>query len=266
MTLHSGLRNLHDMLVPVIPPPIMLWAEEKYLLRFGEPEIGLLELLCWPDREAIDIGGNEGCYSLVLRKYAQSVTAFEPIPWMADELIRKFGASIIVRKIALSSSPGKAILHIPLLDGKIVTSLATLSQTPFTGKLTKHDIVVKTARLDDVYDGDVGFIKIDVEGHEEAVLEGARSTLARNRPRMLIEIEERHAPGAFARIVRFFAGQDYQGYFLYQGRLRPISQFDHTAMQHAEDIARGGIYINNFIFLPEEDAPEVVARASRLVS
>src|SRR5271170_7723476 len=195
MTLHSGLRNLHDILVPVIPPPIMLWAEERYLLRFGEPEIGLLEFLCLPDREALDIGGNEGCYSLVLRKYAQSVITFEPIPWMANELIRKFGTSIVVHEIALSSSPGKAILHIPLIDGKAVTALATLSQTPFTAKLTKRDVVVKAARLDDVYDGDVGFIKIDVEGHEEAVLEGARSTVARNRPRMLIEIEERHAPG-----------------------------------------------------------------------
>ena len=121
MTLHSGLRNLHDILVPVIPPPIMLWAEERYLLRFGEPEIGLLEFLCLPDREALDIGGNEGCYSLVLRKYAQSVITFEPIPWMANELIRKFGTSIVVHEIALSSSPGKAILHIPLIDGKAVT-------------------------------------------------------------------------------------------------------------------------------------------------
>ncbi len=263
MTLHSGLRNLHEILMPVIPPPIMLWAEERYLLIFGEPEIGLLEFLCWSDRDALDIGGNEGCYSLFLRKYARFVITFEPIPWMADELIRKFGASIIVRDLALSSSAGNAVLHIPLIDGKAATALSSLSQTPLTSNMAKRDIVVKTARLDDVYNGDVGFIKIDVEGHEEAVLEGARSTIACNRPRMLIEIEERHAPGALARIVGFFTDREYQGYFLDHGRLRPLSQFNHAVMQQPEDITRGGTYINNFIFLPEEDADEVVSRTEQ---
>jgi FkbM family methyltransferase len=263
MMLHSGLRNLHNMLEPVIPPPIMRWAEERYLLRFGEPEIGLLEFLCQPARDALDIGGNEGCYSLVLRKYARFVVAFEPIPWMAGELRRKFGVNISVHDIALSSSAGTAILHIPIIDGKLESALATLSETPFTRQLAKHSIVVNTARLDDVYGGDVGFIKIDVEGHEEAVLEGACSTIARNRPRLLIEIEERHAPGALARIVQFFTDREYLGYFFDRGRLRPLSHFDHSVMQRPEaTVGVGAVYINNFIFLPAEDAGQVVSRIS----
>ena len=47
-------------------------------------------------------------------------------------------------------------------------------------------------RLDDLALGDVGFVKIDVEGHELAVLRGAAETLQRNRPPLLVEAEERH--------------------------------------------------------------------------
>ena len=38
----------------------------------------------------------------------------------------------------------------------------------------------------------VGFIKIDVEGHEHAVLEGATKTIKRNMPNLLVEMEEKH--------------------------------------------------------------------------
>jgi len=35
MTLHSGLRGLHDALIPMTPPPMMLGMEEKYLEDLG---------------------------------------------------------------------------------------------------------------------------------------------------------------------------------------------------------------------------------------
>jgi Methyltransferase FkbM domain len=44
------------------------------------------------------------------------------------------------------------------------------------------------SRLDDLIDGPVDFIKIDVEGMEMAVLEGAAGLVARNRPDIYIEV------------------------------------------------------------------------------
>ena len=211
----------------------------------------------------MDIGGNEGCYSLFLRKYARSVMVFEPIPWMADELARKFGDSIVVSDLALSSSNGFAWLHIPLIDKEPATALASLSRTPSTSAVATREIMVKTARLDDAYEGDAGFIKIDVEGHEESVLEGAQLTIRRNRPRLLIEIEERHAPGALRRIVRFFKLQHYQCYFLDRGRLHPAAEFDPDRLQRPRDIGGTRAYINNFIFLPDEEADALLSRIAR---
>jgi FkbM family methyltransferase len=236
----------------------MLWLEEKYLLTCGEQEIQLLSFLCQSDRDALDVGGNEGCFSIFLRKYAREVITFEPVPHLADGLMRKFGDSIDVRCLALSSSAGRSVLHIPEIDGKLATALSSLTTTPALRHARMRDIVVDTAPLDDVYDGDVGFIKIDVEGHEEAVLQGAHGTIAMNRPRMLIEIKERHAPGARSRIIRLLERQEYQCYFLHRDVVRPISQFDPIALQSEESLMCHGDYINNFIFLPGEEAGAIV--------
>ena len=56
-------------------------------------------------------------------------------------------------------------------------------------------------RLDDQHLDNVGLIKIDVEGHELAVLHGAADTLTRNRPAVVVEAEERHHPNAVAEIT-----------------------------------------------------------------
>ncbi len=191
-----------------------------------------------------------------MRKYARRVISFEPIPWMAKRLARKFGAGVTVREMALSSVDGTALLHIPILDGAPVTALSSLRADK---SAQGRDITVRTARLDDVYDGQVGLIKIDVEGHEEAVLDGAKQTIARCRPRFLIEMEERHAPGVRNRVAAFFADLGYAGFFLQSGTIRPIAVFDEETMQDPLRI-EGGAYINNFIFLPSEEISQVLDR------
>ena len=48
-------------------------------------------------------------------------------------------------------------------------------------------------RLDDIkIKNDIGFIKIDVEGHEKNVIQGGLDTIKKNKPVLLIEIEEKH--------------------------------------------------------------------------
>lgn len=43
-------------------------------------------------------------------------------------------------------------------------------------------------RLDDIYTGRVSFIKLDVEGHELQVLEGAKNVILENLPTILVEL------------------------------------------------------------------------------
>ncbi|SKA30103.1 methyltransferase, FkbM family [Enhydrobacter aerosaccus] len=243
-------------------------CEGVYFSQFGEIELRLVKHLCRPDQDSIDVGANIGTYLHAMKRHSRQVHAFEPIPWLAQLLSKKFGRRIIVENVALSSSAGTAVLHIPEIDGTLVTGLSTLSDR-FTEQTAHRDIVVETKPLDAVYRGTVGFIKIDVEGAEHNVLQGARRTIERCRPRVLVEAEERHAPGSIRLVESFFRQLGYRGYFVLRRRLQPIERFDPASMQRSEDIAdyRLGMprsrferYINNFLFLPGEVTSSTLAR------
>ncbi len=57
-------------------------------------------------------------------------------------------------------------------------------------------LTVPTVTLDSQDLGSVGFVKIDVEGHEPEVLAGAAGTLVHDRPIVLLEIEHQFHAGA----------------------------------------------------------------------
>lgn len=113
-------------------------------------------------------------------------------------------------------------------------------------------------RLGDYGLENVSFIKIDVEGHEEAVLAGALETIRANSPTLLIECEERHNPGGLARINETLSGLGYEGFFFDSRERKSIREFDRERDQNP-DVAmdklmgakihrRSARYINNFMF------------------
>jgi FkbM family methyltransferase len=253
----------------VLPWPMIAWCERLYFAQFGEIELRMVKHLCRPDQDSIDVGANVGTYLHAMKRHSERVYAFEPVPWLAQLLPKKFGRKVVVENVALSHETSTALLHIPVIDGTPVTGLSTLSDDLAAKAALCRDIAVETRPLDEVYSGNVGFIKIDVEGHEHSVLQGAQRTIERCRPRVLIEAEERHAPGSVRRIQAFFRRFGYRGYFVLHRRLAPIECFDPARMQRSEDIAdytlgvpraRFERYINNFLFLPREEPRTTLAR------
>jgi hypothetical protein len=150
--------------------------------------------------------------------------------------------------VALSDRDGSAELFMPEGRG---TGRATIAAT------TGHDIAtVKTRRLDSFEFTNVGFVKIDVEGHEEAVLRGAERTLKDTLPTLVIEIEERHNPGAIARIPKALADIGYaQSYFLSGEELLPLADFDVETHQLKIGSAIDPLYVNNFLFASKPVVP-----------
>ena len=63
---------------------------------------------------------------------------------------------------------------------------------------------METIRLDDLDLDDVGFIKIDVEGHELDLLAGARNFFSINRPACIIECREKNR----RQVEDYFCGLD----------------------------------------------------------
>jgi hypothetical protein len=121
-------------------------------------------------------------------------------------------------------------------------------------------------RLDDFKIENCSFIKIDVEGHEEAVLDGASALIAVQRPVLMIELNEDFNRGVVNRLAARYAALNYRGLFLSQGKLHQIAEFDPARHQNPDNLKPrhklppGREYINNFVFVPEEKAARIPAR------
>lgn len=270
------VREAKRALIAALPEPVRQWRDAQYYMRYGEVELHLVPFLCRPDRDFIDIGANDGCYVQAAKRYARTIHAFEPLPAMAQILARKFPRGVMIHQMALSRTAGTTILRIPRIDDVAVVGCATLSAEASLQYPGFSEIAVATDTLDHVYDGDAGFIKIDVEGHEEAVLEGGRQTIARCRPRLLIEIDDRLSPGGMPRIAAYFRTLDYRGFFVYRGALLPLERFDKSLMQRPEDLPdltatlkdreRFSAYIYNFLFLAREEPESLIADLSNCLA
>jgi len=257
----------------VLPESLLNWREAKFYGRYGEVELHLLKFLCRRDADAIDVGANDGSYVHYLRRHAHKVVAFEPMPVLASALRKKFpGGEVVIEQVALSDRADTVELHMPVVDGIVVTGCSTISIDASGTYPATQAINVSMDRLDTVYKGRAGFIKIDVEGHEQAVLDGALQTIRRCRPRVLVEIDDRLSPGGLARARTYFDSLGYTGHYVRKGKLEPISTFSVEEMQRPDRLPdltaplterkRFGAYIYNFIFLPAEEPTSTVQRIS----
>jgi FkbM family methyltransferase len=217
------------------------------LRRTLEPEVTRLNEMAG-DGRAIDIGANHGVYSYALARLGRPVDAFEPQPWCADTLRAWARGRVTVHQVGLSDTHGSFDLHLPVVGGVRSTGYATFGSV----EGAQEAIEVQVQRLDDFgFDG-VSFVKIDVEGHEEKVLRGAADTIARCRPTVLVEVEQRHLDGGtidtvFHEIVR----HGYTGRFLLDGSWHALEDFDVSRHQQARLAGdTTAPYINNFLFRP----------------
>lgn len=206
------------------------------------------------NKSFIDVGANVGAFSRYLKPYAKKVIAFEPIPQTADRL-RRFNRSICVHAVALSNRPGEMNIYIPHIEGRPILTRCSLNADANVGFDTQI-ISVPVNCLDHYNFTDVGAIKIDVEGHEMNVILGARSTILKYQPVLLIEIEERNHPGRSDEIVEFIRSLGYVCMYINTvGELRNFQEFDFTILQNPSNLPKpfqgsAGVYINNFVFLP----------------
>jgi FkbM family methyltransferase len=188
---------------------------------------------------AIDAGANAGIYSYWMARAASEVVAFEPQPVLARRLAACRIRGLTVHNVALSDADGFANLHVPQVSAE-----ASLRQLTVTANIIR----VPLTTLDSFNFGDVGFLKIDVEGLEDSLLQGAEETLRASSPLVYIEIEERHNPGGLDRILTWFANLGYTDVqFRQHGAMHPFSQFNLERDQLQQQPLTAS-YANNFLF------------------
>jgi FkbM family methyltransferase len=166
-------------------------SNASYLL--GTLELGIQEALqLWlrPGMTVYDIGANVGFLTVIAARLVGAsgrVLAFEPVPALADQSshnarLNRFD-HVSVYRTALSDADGDAVFQ--------VSENLTMGKLGSSGS-RGNGLMVKRNRLDTlVNDGrfpDPSLVKIDVEGAEPEVLDGAIEVLRRARPMLLIEL------------------------------------------------------------------------------
>jgi hypothetical protein len=124
------------------------------------------------------------------------------------------------------------------LQPELLTNSSHFSVPP---RFKEFSVVTRT--LDSyAFDG-VAFIKMDVEGHEEAVLYGSKETIMRSRPIVLLEVRF----AARAAVAHFFSNLDYRMFFLSANTL-------HEVGKNVSELESGQ---ENFFAVPSEKASNV---------
>jgi FkbM family methyltransferase len=180
--------SLEDRLKQLLPGSFYYRRKIRSELSRGEPEFRLLADLI-PDRSgiAVDAGCNRGIYSYVLSGLCRRVLAFEPNPDLVRFARRMLPKNVDLREMALGAAPGRAVLHIPVdARGREDHLKASIATGEDGAAVRRHEVEVRP--LDSFDTASVRFIKVDVEGTELEVLAGAASTIARDRPVMLVEL------------------------------------------------------------------------------
>lgn len=173
-----------------------------------ESEVSALAPVVGPGDVCFDVGAGFGLYTYVLAQRVGTegqVHSLEPLSAprrLLDRAVRCAGLSQVrVHAAAAGRRPGTAVMSLPHRNGTPVHGRAFVT-TGAVGRgpnaeFARHErLTVPVTTIDETcarLEVDrVDFIKMDVEGAEPAVLDGASETLVRDRPDLLLEIEDRH--------------------------------------------------------------------------
>jgi FkbM family methyltransferase len=169
-----------------------------YVYGFFEFPVALAFIkLVARDNVVVDAGSNIGQYTLLAaRRVGKSgrVLSFEPNPSIRGRLVRNVElneyTNIDVLPFALGKHSGDATLYTP--EGEPAGDEGWASLAPFQEQRPVQKVTVEVRTLDAVLEERgvrrVDVIKVDVEGTEADVLEGAANCLRRDRPAVFFEV------------------------------------------------------------------------------
>ena len=170
------------------------------ILRSGVYERQVAEVILAvgkPGDLMLDVGANMGQHSLIAAWHGMRVHAFEPLPRLALRLkanlaLNRLAERVSVFEFAVSAVEGSATLHeMDRADDGSHSLLASGTER------IRSEVQVRTVTIDGHLKaqscGPPAIIKIDVEGAEALVLDGATQTLSEGRPVVIVETGDRLA-------------------------------------------------------------------------
>lgn len=194
-------------------PPWSHLAAAWLSVGYHESELVFVRALLRPGDLVLDIGANIGVYSVLAARRGARVVAFEPnakarATLEANVALNRIDGEVRISSNALADFTGPA---------RFTTDLEECNHLDVKAGAVGESVDV--SELDSLawVGGPVTLMKIDVEGFDEAVLRGARQTLARDRPVLIIETWS----GGLS-IRQLLASLGYLFFTYEDGALRPL--------------------------------------------
>lgn len=233
-------------------------SRENILEKKVEPELLWLTEFLPKDAVFMDVGANVGhfLYQLEYHLFPQNIYAFEPNKSLNKKLKRLF-PKVQLFSVALSDENTVAEFKIPVLRGEQVNSRGTL-QTDFKEENEEKTVIqkVKVVKLDDFAPiqnlKKLDFIKIDVEGNEMKTLRGAKETILKFKPTLMVEMEQRHHKEPIWNLISEVVSWGFTANYLDRKtfELKKLTE-DFINSQNAIFVKDYQNYINNIIFIPQ---------------
>ncbi len=166
----------------------------------------------WPKQDgvALDIGANHGYYTNYLVHKFTRVFAFEPHPDNLTELNKIKASNLEIVPCAISDKTGKIKLYRNSQNFGGHTINVKVAEEEIWGHSTADFMEVDAITIDDFCKGrSIKAIKMDIEGAEDFVWNGAVNTLKDNKMDILLET---HSSVDCDKLLIFFNGLGYKVY------------------------------------------------------
>src|SRR5262245_24087885 len=232
--------------------PMMYLANDSYIGRsldlygeFSEGECRLFDQIVRPGMVVVDVGANIGAHTVQLAKSvgpSGKVLAFEPqrilYQMLCGNVALNLLANVATFNAALAAKHG--VVRVPPIDYGQVANFGGLSLAA-----TRDGEAIAARSLDSYSLRSCHFIKIDVEGMERDVLEGACKTLATRRPILYVENDR---AGQSKELIAWIMANGYRAYWHLPSLFNPNNYFGNP-----EDVF-GNIVSAQLLCIPTESS------------
>ncbi len=189
--------------------------------RYEPNEMYAMAKLLGPGMCVVDVGANAGLFTLMAAKLVGAegaVHAFEPSPRDRNRLLGNISANglsnVQVHAAGLGRGRGKAVLTV---SGADHPGHNTIGGFAYAADVRAYSVEVDITSLDDFANAEkltrLDLLKIDVEGSETAVLQGAQESLRKFRPVIVAEASEaslRQLGTSVSELLQLLRDSDYE--------------------------------------------------------